>query len=236
MQTQEQSQSDITTETKKPYVKSVCCGIYGLRNKANGKWYIGLSTNIEVRWDKYRRLKCESQPKIYSALQKYGYDGFDKVILESCTPNELNDREIYWVKEKNSINNGYNILEGGRFAKLTPESIEKIRIKAIGRKPTEETRSKLRAARARRPRKEKKEKVYVEPKKRIYTEEQRRKMSERRKGRKVQPFTDEHRMNISMAKKGISTKKHTEETKNKMRLIALVREQKKRELATNQKV
>lgn len=37
-------------------------------------------------------------------------------VLENVSQDVVNDREIYWIKEKHSLinQNGYNILEGGR--------------------------------------------------------------------------------------------------------------------------
>ena len=52
---------------------------------------------------------------IYAALKKYGYDAFEKIVLEECS----NDRstwgplETKWIKYYDSIEHGYNIAEGG---------------------------------------------------------------------------------------------------------------------------
>ena len=90
-------------------------GIYGLQNKLKpDKWYVGFSSDIIFRWQKqYQHLQCKKQRKIYNALLKYGYDGFEKVVLEECEKSKLGEREAYWIKEKDSVKRGYNIASGG---------------------------------------------------------------------------------------------------------------------------
>lgn len=91
------------------------CGIYGLQNTINGKWYVGQSRNIKRRWySAYELLRCKNQIYLYRALCKYGYENFEKVILEECPLDKLNERECYWSIEKNSmVPNGYNLKVGG---------------------------------------------------------------------------------------------------------------------------
>ena len=150
---QEPVPNDTTKLTEPTSVPNVCCGIYGLRNKINGKWYVGQSLDIYKRWDKaYRRLNCKSQPKIRNALLKYGYDAFEKVILERL-PNDiptLNEREIYWIKFYNSVDDGYNLTAGGnrvgknftttgwKHSEETKERLRQMRIgKKYGKRPAE---------------------------------------------------------------------------------------------------
>lgn len=106
-------QNGTMTSTETNSVKSVCCGIYGLRNKTTGKWYVGYSKNIYKRWEVYDKISCKTQPKIYRALKLYGVDDFEKVILEECSKDSLGDREIYWISRYDSVNNGYNLTSGG---------------------------------------------------------------------------------------------------------------------------
>ena len=112
-----QSQSDTTNETEPKFSNDKCVvtGIYGLRNKINGKWYVGQSVDIYKRWKSYRILKCKSQPKLYRTLKKYGYDTFEKVVIEECDSVEwiLDYREMYWIRHLNSVKNGYNVSHGG---------------------------------------------------------------------------------------------------------------------------
>lgn len=128
------AQNDTTNETEKPLSRSVCCGIYGLKNKITGKWYVGQTTQpFRDRWLTYKRMKCKSQPKIYNALIKYGYDTFDKIVLELCSndPKILCEREKYWITQHDSVNNGYNVIGDPTQSPMS------------GRFHSEETKSKM---------------------------------------------------------------------------------------------
>lgn len=103
--------------------------IYEIKNKINGKSYIGQHSSNELGsyWGSGKLIK--------RAIEKYGIENFERTILEKCSnKNELNEREIYWIKEKNSINTGYNLTEGGtggdnsNFINYSEEWVEKQRI------------------------------------------------------------------------------------------------------------
>ena len=100
------------------------CGIYLIRNKINNKVYIGLSINIEERWQRHRSLylrkdnnKEKSKP-LYLAFNKYGIENFDFQILEECSILELPEREKYYIKLYDccildGYDKGYNLTRGG---------------------------------------------------------------------------------------------------------------------------
>lgn len=121
-------------------------GIYGFRNKEKPeKWYVGQSVNIENRWNEYRLLRCKSQPKWYNALVKHGYEGFDAFILEECEAERLSEREEFWVKEKNSVENGYNCKSGGyKGGKHSEETKQKLRLAKLGKPNSPESNAKRR--------------------------------------------------------------------------------------------
>jgi group I intron endonuclease len=124
-------------------------GIYGLQNKFNGKWYVGQSVDIEGRWREYKSIRCRSQPKLYNALLKHGYEGFERVLLEECTLEQLPEREEYWVKEKNSVKNGYNCKSGGfKGGKHSDETKEKLRLSKLGKPNSPECIAKQKLYRA----------------------------------------------------------------------------------------
>ena len=95
------------------------CGIYKFTNKTNGKVYIGQSVHILKRKDlhKYSMIKKKANKETYfvRALKKYGWDGFDFEIIERCSKEKLNDREIYWIDFYDACNRskGYNMTAGG---------------------------------------------------------------------------------------------------------------------------
>lgn len=85
--------------------------IYLHRNKLNGKCYVGqtVKDNPNRRWQNGTGYKGNS--KFYNAIQKYGWDNFEHIILETNVPlTELNKRENYWINYYDCINNGYNLL------------------------------------------------------------------------------------------------------------------------------
>ena len=88
--------------------------IYKHTNKINNKSYIGQTCqNPNDRWRSGEGYK--SNPKFYHAIQKYGWDNFEHIILENNIPTrELADqKEQYYIEFYNSIKNGYNIHHGG---------------------------------------------------------------------------------------------------------------------------
>ena len=88
-------------------------GIYLITNKVNGKKYVGQSIDIERRWKSHIIASKKSELLIYRAMRKYGIDNFDFSILEECSVDKLDEREIYWISELDTYNNGYNMTIGG---------------------------------------------------------------------------------------------------------------------------
>lgn len=70
-------------------------GIYKITNP-NNKIYIGQSVNIEERFKKYIKVHNKRQIKLYNSLQKYGPENHIFEIVEECSLEQLNEREIYW--------------------------------------------------------------------------------------------------------------------------------------------
>lgn len=94
----------------------MACGIYGIHNLINGKWYVGQSVNIRARWNGHRSLLSHNEKEsihLMRAWRKYGEDAFEWVVLEECSPDELDEKEVYWISQKDSYNNGYNCTIGG---------------------------------------------------------------------------------------------------------------------------
>ena len=97
--------------------------IYGYKNKINDKWYIG-QTTLPIKERHRLHLSSVKNEKtsdynslFHKKIREYGIDNFDLIILEEVNNKEdLDEREIYWIKEKNSYvkNNGYNLTSGGQ--------------------------------------------------------------------------------------------------------------------------
>ena len=80
-----------------------------------GKKYIGqtVKNNINLRINEHFADSIKYNHKFANALKKYGRKGFIWGIIEECDSSLLNDREIYWIAEYKTIENGYNLSPGG---------------------------------------------------------------------------------------------------------------------------
>lgn len=105
-------------------------GVYKFENTINGKVYIGQSVQAEERYRQHVRAidNYKIDTKFYRALRKYGIEKFEFKIIEVCNVEDLNEREMYWIKFFNSRENGYNTTEGADFNPSNyPEIVEKRR-------------------------------------------------------------------------------------------------------------
>lgn len=200
-------------------------GIYGLRNKVNNKWYVGQSVDVYDRWNSYRKLKCRSQRKLFHALSKYGFDTFEKTLIEPCENVQwiLDYREMYWIRILDSINNGYNIREGGQGGKHSEETKRRMSLAAtgkkkppfsaewknnmrkalLGRKHSEETKEKIRQAHlGMKTSAETKQKLRTINLGKSMSDFVKQKIRQKVKGRKLPPRSEEWCNKISKAKTG----------------------------------
>ena len=91
-------------------------GIYKITNQINGHSYIGLSTHIEDRWDYHKdpyNWDREKDKALYIAIKKYGIDNFNFEILEECSPEQLSEKEKFYIAKYDTFHNGYNMTAGG---------------------------------------------------------------------------------------------------------------------------
>ena len=105
-------------------------GIYKITNKINNHCYIGQSINIEQRWQGHRSdwKKGVCYP-LYLAFTKYGIENFSFEIIEECSLELLNEKEVYWIEYFDSFYNGYNQTLGGNQSRfITVEKAELIKV------------------------------------------------------------------------------------------------------------
>lgn len=93
-------------------------GIYLIKNKTNGKSYVGKSIDIGRRWSRHRAVAFNKSEHgynypLYRAIRKYGLENFEFSVLEECPKNMLNFNEEKWVSVLDTFNNGYNQTKGG---------------------------------------------------------------------------------------------------------------------------
>ena len=88
----------------KPYV--VYC-----HTSPSGKKYIGMSKNVKRRWEANGK-NYKMCTKFYNAIKKYGWENITHEILEeNLTKEEAERLEEFYIKELDTINNGYNMLK-----------------------------------------------------------------------------------------------------------------------------
>lgn len=87
--------------------------VYAHVNKQNGKTYIGVTSNIQVRW--YSKGKgYRNCILFYRAIKKYGWDEFEHIILMDNLPKTIAyEMEKELIKKYDTTENGYNISRGG---------------------------------------------------------------------------------------------------------------------------
>lgn len=90
--------------------------IYKIINSDNDKVYIGqTSEKLEDRFKRHIGYQAKSYTtKIHRAIRKYGKDKFSITEIDrAITQEELDMKEKYWIEHYNSVEDGYNISEGG---------------------------------------------------------------------------------------------------------------------------
>ena len=108
-------------------------GIYCIENIINNKKYIGQSIHIKDRWTKHiAELNNGTHHNDYlqKAWNKYGEENFSFYILEECSINLLDEKEICYINKYDSMNRsyGYNLTSGGQLRKnsISKETRDKI--------------------------------------------------------------------------------------------------------------
>lgn len=114
-------------------------GIYCIRNKVNGKVYIGSSRNCyhRVRGQHFDKLQrgIHNNPHLQSAWKKYGKSAFESFCIEICDEENLQSREQYWIGVTGCLNNtdGYNINPYTDRLEHTEEQKTKISLSSVGK-------------------------------------------------------------------------------------------------------
>ena len=80
-------------------------GIYRIICKINGRFYIGSSKNLNLRFNgfKYRSQLMNSNMNICKDILKYGHTNFSFEIIEYCEPSLLKQRTILYGFIKTGI-------------------------------------------------------------------------------------------------------------------------------------
>lgn len=172
------------------------CGIYCIQNKTTGMAYVGQSVDIVKRWSAHTTPGKKSSG-IQNAIKEAGIEAFHFFVLEICAREDLNDREIHWIKTYDCVNpKGYNGNSGGGApTKVSDETKKKVSAALKGKKkpPRSKEHIEKQAATTRGIPKSTEHKI---------------KMSAAGKGRKLPPRSEEHKAkHLEAVKKTWANKK-----------------------------
>jgi len=118
-------------------------GIYKITNP-NGKIYVGQSVDIERRWYHYSKKDTRGQPLLNRSIIKYGSENHKFEIIEECSIEQLNEREIYWTHQHNAIHPyGLVLRIGGRSGHLSEEMKRKIGEGNKGKTVSDDVKQKI---------------------------------------------------------------------------------------------
>lgn len=112
--------NNVNNSTDLPDASGIYCIIFDARDEEDNliqKKYVGQAVNIKRR---IKDHKVAAKPGgreylVYHAMRKYP---FTVEILELCSVDKLDEREIYWIRELHTYVNdpqakGYNLNQGG---------------------------------------------------------------------------------------------------------------------------
>lgn len=109
--------------------------LYLHRNKINNKVYVGQTKrNPEDRWGP--NGKGYKNQIFYKAIEKYGWENFDHIILEQVETQDLaNQREEYYISlyDSTNPNKGYNLYKGGTVCRQTTTARQKRSLSMMGK-------------------------------------------------------------------------------------------------------
>jgi len=135
-------------------------GIYKIKNKVNGKFYIGQTgDSFDSRWDKLKKNNHHNK-HLQAAYNKYGEDNFEFEVIITCPAETkaLNFWEELFLRDHWDKDYCYNQREGGgnrgRHSKETKRKMSEVKLGENnpmyskkpwnkGKKASKETRKKL---------------------------------------------------------------------------------------------
>lgn len=114
----------------------ICGYIYEIRNKVNGKGYVGLTTGtVEGRWEfhVYHAERAKDPTGIRAAIRKYSPEAFEVTTLDNAlTIRELIDKEVLYIQARGTrAPKGYNLTKGGELPEGTPITVNGIEYRSI---------------------------------------------------------------------------------------------------------
>jgi len=168
--------------------------IYKTYCKPTKKHYIGQHVQKSEEFDGY----FGSGIILKQAIKKYGKENFIRETVEYCTSANVNEREMFWIKEFSATHRsiGYNISTGGNngvflAGKVQPEESRRkqsltMKGRYIGKNnPNYGNGDKIRGNKNPSKRKEVREKISEKLTNRIFSDEHCKNISKSKKGQKI---------------------------------------------------
>lgn len=126
-------------------------GVYRITNTADGKFYIGSSKNIRVRWNRHRLyLRKGLHPNHYlqNAWNLYGEVSFKLSVELHCDVSSLQKEEqklldIYWDNCKNCYNMSKDVVCPMRGKHHSEETKKRLAVTSTGKRHTEDELRKM---------------------------------------------------------------------------------------------
>ena len=91
---------------------AVVTGVYKITNQETGECYIGQAVDVAKRWKDHAKcglgIDTPASNKLYKAIQEYGIWNFSWELLEKCTKEQLDEKELFYIDLYDSKNYGYN--------------------------------------------------------------------------------------------------------------------------------
>lgn len=164
-----------------------------------GRIYVGQSTNLKQRLEWYNGggIWKANMPKLKKSFKKYGIENHIFEIIEYCSLEELNEKEIYWGIYYDALKKGLNCKLGEQNCIFSESTINKMSKVKKGKPLSKEHQQN-------------KEKSLQK-----YWDSLKLKREEKIKNKVKYIPTESHKNNISKGKKGKSI--HTPQSKQKLR-------------------
>lgn len=105
--------------------KEIKGSIYIITNDINNLVYIGQTCeSLQKRFGRHCRNNNDSKDSIDYDINLYGKEHFKIKLIEKIPIEQLDEKEIYWIKFYDSYKKGYNRTAGGMGSRLySPEQI-----------------------------------------------------------------------------------------------------------------
>lgn len=178
--------------------------IYLIRNKVNGKVYVGQTTrSVKRRWSRHLSLAATGVERpLYKAIRKYGAEQFEIAVLGTVASKvDLDQAEQLYIYlyESNNLSRGYNLTSGGDSPIVSAETRKKLSEMRRGKPHSTAHRESIRVSKLSHS----------------VSEEVRQAVRTAHKGK---PLTEEHKAKLRgrSSPKGMLGRSHSDESRTKI--------------------